>query len=127
MTSELKQAKETGRSELKERVDKLLGKISNLESQSQNQDSEISRLTDMLHSKAAEFSKLITDYEKEATLISSDLKRTFESEYQSRLDLTCKDLNSQIARLEKENGSFKAKNAELFTSLTDVMKEVTVQ
>ena len=125
LTSELKQGKETSSSEMKEREEKLLAKISNLESQIRTQNSEISRLTEMLHSKAVEFNQLTTDYEKEVALISSDLKKTFELEFQSRLDLACKDLNSKISTLESENGSFKARNAELFSSLTDISNEVS--
>ena len=125
LTSELKQAKETSSSEMKEREEELLAKISNLESQIRTQNSEISRLTEMLHSKAVEFNQLTTDYEKEVALISSDLKKTFELEFQSRLDLACKDLNSKISTLESENGSFKARNAELFSSLTDISNEVS--
>ena len=125
LTSELKQAKETSNCEMKEREKKLLAKISNLESQIRTQNSEISRLTEMLHSKAVEFNQLTTDYEKEVALISSDLKKTFELEFQSRLDLACKDLNSKISTLESENDSFKARNAELFSSLTDISNEVS--
>ena len=125
LTSELKQAKETSNCEMKEREDKLLANISNLENQIRTQNSEISRLTEMLHSKAVEFNQLTTDYEKEVALISSDLKKSFELEFQTRLDLACKDLNSKISTLESENGSFKAKNAELFTKLTDISNEVS--
>ena len=125
LTSELKQAKETSNCEMKEREDKLLANISNLENQIRTQNSEISRLTEMLHSKAVEFNQLTTDYEKEVALISSDLKKSFELEFQSRLDLACKDLNSKISTLESENDSFKARNAELFSSLTDISNEVS--
>ena len=125
LTSELKQAKETSNCQTKEREEKLNAKISNLESQIRTQNSEVSRLTEMLHSKAVEFNQLTTDYEKEVALISSDLKKTFELEFQSRLDLACKDLNSKISTLESENGSFKARNAELFSSLTDISNEVS--